>query len=107
MFRLLIEAGEEDEQFRIFDIANAETEKPGATHYSVFAALENFYGKGKITELVSALVSFLKYIGQEETELIERLTAVDEKLSKTSKNGYRVDGFIQLMVYAGELDTDD
>uniref|UniRef100_A0A0G4IBW2 CCHC-type domain-containing protein n=1 Tax=Chromera velia CCMP2878 TaxID=1169474 RepID=A0A0G4IBW2_9ALVE len=105
MFRLLIEAGEEDEQF--FDIVDAETEKPGATHHFVFAALENFYRKGKITELVSALVSFLKYIGQGETEPIERLTAVDEKLSKTSKNGYRVDGFIQLVVYAGGLDTDD
>uniref|UniRef100_A0A0G4HRR4 Uncharacterized protein n=1 Tax=Chromera velia CCMP2878 TaxID=1169474 RepID=A0A0G4HRR4_9ALVE len=105
MFCLLIEAGEEDEQF--FDIVDAETEKPGVIHHSVFAALKNFYGKGKITELVSVLVSFLKYIGQRETEPIKRLTAVDEKLSKTFKNGYRVNGFIQLVVYAGELDTDD
>uniref|UniRef100_A0A0G4FB15 CCHC-type domain-containing protein n=1 Tax=Chromera velia CCMP2878 TaxID=1169474 RepID=A0A0G4FB15_9ALVE len=109
MFRLLIEAGEEDEQF--FNIVDAETEKPEVTHprthHSVFAALENFYRKGKITELLSALVLFLKYIVQGETERIERLTAVDEKLSKTSKNGYKVDGFIQLMVYAGRLDTDN
>uniref|UniRef100_A0A0G4HQP1 Uncharacterized protein n=1 Tax=Chromera velia CCMP2878 TaxID=1169474 RepID=A0A0G4HQP1_9ALVE len=105
MLRLLIEAGEEDEQF--FDIVNAEREKPGVIHHSVFTALENFYGKGKITELVFALILFLKYLGQGEIEPIERLTAVDEKLSKTSKNGYRVDGFIQLVVYAGGLDMDD
>jgi len=83
MLRALVEAGDDDEQF--FNIVDAATEVLHATYKTVLAALDKFYGRGVVTELVSVLLSLIKFSTDTETDPITRLTKFDERQSKVMK----------------------